>query len=471
MRFLFFMLVFLSMGKGFGQEQVQKEINYILSTRTALDKIIVELGNNPKLCYIQTDNNSNYEKYAALLKQNESSDDKGLFEIEIEKVNNNIRSIRPLSKSESLKYEYLKPCLPVGVAAVSASKLPEKFYNKALELFNNKQFEAALVVVNKAIVIHTQDPEYHHLKALCFGNLRQYKQSSDEAKYALKMDGANPELYEIIANNSYFLKDYTNAVKNFEKAIQYEREKITRIYHNYIRCLIEIPNPERAIEVYKVYQYRTVNLTEYVDDGDFESDLEFYAGQAYQQLSDWQNALEIYDRLIVMYPDVYGYCAQRGRLLQQKGDFSEAIKDFELALKLDPKESILWTNLAQVYQEMKEYKKAEAAYREYLNKNKGDSVQISNYGYFLLETERYKEAQQKFEASSQIEDKSIDTHIGQILAAYLLGDNRKKNLWIANTKSHFPEIPIDATTLNSLIETGSYYYSEKIITIWKHAME
>ncbi|MFW0739771.1 tetratricopeptide repeat protein [Flavobacterium sp. T12S277] len=473
-RVLCFSLFILFTLKGLGQEKVQKEINYIRSIRREPDKITVELGNNPQLCYLQVKNNINYTKSDALLKENEQEgyfDYESLFEIEIEKISGNIRSIKPLSKSESSKFGALKPNFSGAVAAVSTSELPEKKYTKALELFNKKQYEASISVINEAIVINTQNPDYHRLKALCLGNLMQYKQSSDEAKFALTMDSGNAELYEVIANNYYFLKDYANAVQNFEKAIQYERENITRIYHNYIRCLIEIPNPQRAIEVYKLYQYRTDNLTRYADDlGNFESDLEFYSGQAYQQLKDWQNALDIYDRLIVMYPDVYGYRAQRGRLFQEKGDFLDSINDFTSALKLDPKESILLINLAQTYQEIKEYKKAEAAYKEYLDKNKGDSVQISNYGYLLLDQGHYQDAQAKFEVSFKIDKKNIDTHIGLILTAYLIGDTKKKNLFIADAKSQFPEIPISPTTLNSLIQTGNYYYSEKIITIWKNAI-
>ncbi len=467
-------MLFISL-QGIGQEKNQIEINYIRSISSEPDKMIVELGNNPRLCYVGVANNADYAKIAAVLKQyeqNDSSYSKSLFEIEIEKTNNTIKSIRALTKSEAGKYKDLEPHLDVAVAAVSTSKLPEKFYNNALELFNKKQYETAISVLNKAIAINTQNPDYHNLKALCLANLMHYKQSSDEAKFALKLDGANAKLYEIIANNCYFLKEYTSAVQYFEKAIQYENEKITRIYHNYIRCLIELPNPERAIEIYKLYQYRTDNLTLYTDDtGNFDSDLEFYAGQAYQQLNDWQNALDIYDRLIVMYPDVYGYVAQRGRLFQQKGDYSAAVKDFELALKLDTRESILLINLADVFQETHDYKKAEAAYREYLDKNNLDSVQMTNYGYLLLNQERYKEAQARFEVSFKIDGKSIDTHIGRILSAYLLGNSKEKNLFIANAKSQFPEISMDRATLNVLIKTGAYYYSDKIISLWEDAIK
>jgi tetratricopeptide (TPR) repeat protein len=285
------------------------------------------------------------------------------------------------------------------------------------------------------------------------------------------MDPSNAELYEIMANNFYFLKDNENAIKSYEKGIEYERGTYARIYHNYVRCLIEIPNPQRAIEVYKLYQYRTGAETAYPDDTErFSNDLTFYAGQAYQQINDWKTAFDIYDKLIVMYPDVYGYYAQRGRLYQQNGDFSGAISDFETALKLDTAQNVLLTNLAQIYQQLHDYKKAESAYKEYLSKNPDDAIEIGNYGYLLLGKEQYKDARIMFEKSIDIDNKNIDTHIGRILAAYFLGDTENKNRFIAKAKLQFPEITIDTATLKTLIKTGNYYYPQRLILVWENAI-
>ncbi len=451
------------------QNKIQKEINYIRSFRKEPDRIVVELGVKPRLCFIIKKNNPNYTKFSALLQPYDKKEN--LYEVGIEELTSNIKSLRILNKAELEEYKNIKPYLATAVAAASESDLPEKFYDAALERYNVQQYEEAIDTINKSIEINTQNLAYHELKALCLAQLTQYKESTDEAEYALEMDNANPELYELIAANYYFLKDNENAVKYFEKAIQYDWDITTRIYHNYVKCLIDMPNPERAIEVYKLYKYRLSGLNYYGNDsGTFVNDLEFYAGQAYQQLADLGTALEIYDRLIVISPHVYGYRAQRGRLYQQKKDFAAAIKDFEIALKLDENESILLTNLAQIYEELHDYKKAEAAYNQYLGKNPDDAQQIGNFGYLLLDEARYKEAQAQFEKSFNIDEKSIDVQIGRILAAHLLGDSKKKNRLIAEAKLKFPEVGIGRETLNELMKTGNYYYSEKIISIWENAI-
>ncbi|UKJ08592.1 tetratricopeptide repeat protein [Solitalea lacus] len=458
-----------------GQNKIQKEINYVRSFRKETNKIIVELGNSPRLCFLQMKNNPNFAKYAALIKpygQKDYFKSRKLFEIGIEEKTNNIKFLRVLGKIEEEKYKQLQPEFDIAVARATATGEDEKFYDEALKLFNKGKYDAAIDTINKAIVINTLHPDFHELKALCLGNLKRYQQSTDEATFALEMDRSKPELFEIIANNFYLLNDNENAIKNYDKAIEYERENNPRIYHNYIKCLIDVPNPQRAIEVYKLYLYRINELTAPVGyEDNFPSDLEFYAGQAYQQVGDLNTALKIYNRLIVILPNVYGYYAQRGRLYQQKKDWLEAIRDFEVAMKLDTTETILLTNMAQVYQELHDYKKAEGAYLKYINHNPDDAIQISNYGYLLLDAERYKEAQKTFEQSFKIDPQSIDTHVGLILSAYLLGDTKKKKEYIENAKLQFPEIPINTSTLNSLIKTGNYYYSEKIISAWEEAID
>ncbi len=453
------------------QSNIRKEINYIVSSRGETDSIIVEVGHNPRLYTLHRKNNTEFHQYATLLKEEDFNLYSRLFEIGIDEQTYYIKSLRPLDEEEEDKYRHLKPYAAFEVAAVAVNDDAEKLFDSALVLFNGENYKATIAIINKAIAINTQKPDYHNLKALCLGNMGRYQQSTDEAMYALEMDPANPELFEIIATNYYFLKDNENATKNFEKAIEYDLSPyITRIYHNYVRHLIEVPDPQRAVEVYKLCLYRTEDVTANTSGGEnLPDDLNFYGGQAYQQLGDWKNAIRIYNRLIVINPDFSGYYAQRGWLNQQRSDWSAAISDYEMAIELDTAQSVLLTNLAEIYHKLKEYKKADAAYLKYLTLNPDDTVQSGNYAYLLLDAERYKDAQAIFERLLKADDTSIDVHVGLILSCHLLGENKKKDIFIKRAQLKFAEIPITTATLDILIKTGKYYYSDKVITVWKGA--
>lgn len=470
MKFILIILLFILQQTLSAQIETKNEINYIVSSRDADDYHLIELGNTPKLCSLMK-THEQFLQYEALLNRHAQQDyytDRKLFEFEIGE-HNIIKSIRLLNDSEYKDHKQLQPAYFIGVAAVSASDEPEKLYDSALTLFNNNHVEAAMTTINKAIVINTQNPEYHHLKALCLGNLGKYRQSTDEAMYALEMDGANASLFEIIANNHYFQKDYDKATTYYEKAIEYDLNPYTaRIYHNYIKHLIEIPNPRRGTEVYELYLYRVDGLTASAGGDDtFASDLDFYGGQAYQQLGYDDTAMKIYNRLIVMIPNVTGYYAQRGWLNQTRQDWEAAIEDFEKSIELDSGHYYLYANIAQIHQETKDYKKAEAAYKKYFYFDPGDETQKGNYAYLLLDDARHKEAQAIFENLLKTSDPNIDVQIGLILAYHFLSNTKKKDKLIDQTKSTFTAIPINASTLLELMKTGQYYYSETLLAAWK----
>jgi tetratricopeptide (TPR) repeat protein len=466
-------LALLSYLAGAGQNKLRKEINYIQSTHKGANEIIVETGYIPNLYFLRVKNNPMFVNYSALLKQHATKDylnSRKLFEFSIEENTNNIKSLRVLNKKEEELYKPRQPAPALAIAAAEVDNKAPRFYDSALLLFHEHKYDECIKIIDSAIVINTQNPDYHNFKALCLANLQQYRQSTEECKYALELDAANAELHEIMANNYYFLKDPESATTNYEKAIEYDRSPhITRIYHNYVKHLIEVPDPQRAIEVYNLYLYRTDGLPGYIASG--TEDLAFYAGQAYQQIGKWNKALEIYNRLTVMKPGVYGYYAQRGRLYQQMKNWQDAISDFETALTLDTTKNIVLTNLAQLYQELKDYKKSEESYLKYLQHHPEDAMQTGNFGYLLLDAERYNEAQQMFNRSLSVDDNNIDTYIGLILSSFLLGDAEKKQAYIGKTKLKFPQIPMNAATLHTLIKTGNYYYSDKIITIWEHAID
>src|ERR1044072_7920118 len=179
-------LALLAYIAGSAQNKLRKEINYIKSTHKGTNEIIVETGKNPNLYFLQKKNNPLYAKHALLIKQQVNSDflnNRKLFEIGFEENTKRIKTLRVLNKTEEEKYKHLQPVPAIAVAAAEANDSAARFYDSALTLFNERKFDEGINIVNKAIIINTQNPDYHQYKALCLGNLKQYQQSTDEATY------------------------------------------------------------------------------------------------------------------------------------------------------------------------------------------------------------------------------------------------------------------------------------------------
>ena len=204
-------LALLAYLAGKTQNKLRKEINYIQSIHKNTNEIIVETGDKPNMYFLRAKNNPMFVNYSALLKQYATKDYYNsirFFEIGFEENTNTIKTLRVLNKKEEEKYKHLQPAHAPAAAVVGMHNEVSGLYDSALSLFNGRQFDECIKIINKAIVIDTQNPDCHNLKALCLANMKQYRQSTEEATYALEMDEANAELYEIIANNYYFLTSY-----------------------------------------------------------------------------------------------------------------------------------------------------------------------------------------------------------------------------------------------------------------------
>ena len=319
-------------------QDARKEVNYIRGLREEENKTIVELGKIPRICFLSVEDKQQYIKLLATLrtvKKGETINSDRLFELGIY-PDGRISYARALTKQEQEKHHNLLPKQDVAVAAVDNGQ-PAAFYKKAEALFEEEKFEQAVTTLNKAISINTQNPDFHRLKALSLSRLERYEEAIREAAFALRMDQANSQLYGIIANGYYFMGELEKAVEQYEIAVQYDRGYSSLVFHNYIRCLIEMPRPERALEVYRVYLFRTGrDWEEDLLSDSYSADLAFYAGQAFQQLRQWSKALDIYNALIVVEPEFYGYMAQRARLYLAQGACVKALADFRTAMQLAP---------------------------------------------------------------------------------------------------------------------------------------
>ncbi|MGE7776991.1 tetratricopeptide repeat protein [Chitinophaga sp. NPDC101104] len=333
------------------------EVNYVRGVRPlpAGDVEILELGHHPRLCTLFVAGNPDHLQIQRVLKngnENGGYSCNRLFSITFN-PNGQLASMRPLTDAENEKYSDLQPIMALAVAAPSADEATlSGQFKKAQTLYDEGKSDAAITLLNNIISRNTQNPDYHFLKAKCLAKKEQHAQALREAAFALKMDPQNPELLHFIAVSAYFLKDYPKAAEYFEKAVQHDYVHSALPFHNYVRMLIEIPRPDRAIEIYQVWKHRVDLLwgTQGYQDP-YTEDLDFYAAQAFELAHQFGTALFMYDELLVIDPLFYGYHAQRARVLMKKGEGIEALQSFHEALRLAPKEEkdALCGEAAQAY--------------------------------------------------------------------------------------------------------------------------
>ncbi len=86
-----------------------------------------------------------------------------------------------------------------------------------------------------------------------------------------------------------------------------------------------------------------------------------------------------------------------GGLDMARDDYAAAARDFERALKIDPKASYALANLAQAYSQLGRTQEAEATFRRALDADPGDADAADRLGLLLAKQDRFDEAKALFQ--------------------------------------------------------------------------
>lgn len=249
--------------------------------------------------------------------------------------------------------------IPLSVNFLSAGNLwqeeyAENIYNTASELYDNKEYSAALIQCDKLIEIDPDNPQYYLLKGNVFFKILQYDnayesyskakwRNSKEALYYAKCglsliysgkteEGAKEMdiAIQMEPQNSTFLHEYGKALhyaglykeacEKYNLAMDINRNNNYENYGlmiDYAKTLCYIEDYNSAMELYaKVYEntdgetyYDLFLLSRYKRDNENSDDPDFHnrMGQALEFIGKYRDALEEYNLALEIDPDGPAY--------------------------------------------------------------------------------------------------------------------------------------------------------------------
>jgi Tfp pilus assembly protein PilF len=145
-------------------------------------------------------------------------------------------------------------------------------------------------------------------------------------------------------------------------------------------------------------------------------------------------------------PDDWASHANLGNYYMEKRDFPSAIKCFEIAVRLDPRQIGPWVNAAMAYGNMNQNEKAEKSLRRALQIDPSNAPANYNLGLLLGEQGKLSEAEQALLAA-------LKSDPGMAAAAYNLGillSNRNLDeaiKWLKKARDLSPDAPKYACAL------------------------
>jgi Tfp pilus assembly protein PilF len=93
-------------------------------------------------------------------------------------------------------------------------------HRRALELFRNEDFQAAMLQFSISLETHPSAPDIYHDRALCFLRMDRPQLALDDLNKALSLQPEHGYRYSSRAYIKAFLKDFDGAFEDYRKAIE-----------------------------------------------------------------------------------------------------------------------------------------------------------------------------------------------------------------------------------------------------------
>jgi len=305
------------------------------------------------------------------------------------------RYLNALGIAYSTLGDYEQAILPFSKASKLEPKSGVYCWNLARAFTESGKWKDAITQSKKAIRLDPTNAAYHtNLRYVysAFGNELLAKSKFREA--LAQYDAAfhesdmipNPEkagYYSSQASAYQGLNDWEHAIEACRKALEIDPDNV-----NVARQLTYIHNAEG---------------NEYVSKGEFRKAIEKYEealnepaeslpldtavyysnlASAYQDLHEWQSAIEALQKAIELDPNNAAYMHRlhntAGNDCVDKGKFADAVEHYEKAVAGDPENSIYRANLALTFSDLERWSEALDAWNEAIRMDPNNPIYLSN---------------------------------------------------------------------------------------------
>jgi superkiller protein 3 len=294
-------------------------------------------------------------------------------------------------------------------------------YQSAKQFMSAGNYTEAISNLEKAVSIKPTYLEAWSDLGRAYTDRKDYEKGIAAYEKALELSPGNEALIASIGYNYLNLEDWDNAETYYmmlveEDSLSYNgnvnlafiaqrREDTRGAIMYYERALKASPQDATTMgtlaSLYdklgnkeKKYEYLHMAIEAAPENYQFKKQL----ARAYFNEKDYENAIPLYEALVIEFPDDANYHQRLGFALSQTDRKAEAPVELEKAIELSGGDAFTYAILAKIYNENKMYQKAVEAARAGLALNGGE-VAFLNYqwGEALSKLEDYEGAIAKFE--------------------------------------------------------------------------
>ena len=231
------------------------------------------------------------------------------------------------------------------------------------ELPNNEEIKKVFFYLNKSTDTKKDQLALNYLK-------------NEQWAHAIKMyqqiEPKTSQVYFAIANCYKALKNYPKAVENYKKALSLDGEH-SDTYYSLALVYLEQKSPKlaqsmllKAIEL-DPKNVKAIKLSNYLR-GQIVTDLLNEAYNYYDK-KQYEKAIDVVNEAAKRYPQEAQVYYYRGIILEAMQMYSQAVKDYKMAVKLNRTFSLGYYSMAKAYEKLGSGRDALEAYEKYLSGN------------------------------------------------------------------------------------------------------
>ena len=222
--------------------------------------------------------------------------------------------------------------------------------------------------------------------------LGEYTEALSDYNRAIELDPEIPELYQNRGNVYFFQHEYNKAIDDYNIAIILGLHE-PEVFSNRGNCYRELQKYNLAFADYE----ESISINPRFRDAYYNQ------GSTYYDLGQYDKAIEKLDTAIDIDPEYVIAYILRGLCFKENNLYESALKDFNKAVKISPYYSSAYKHRGLLFAEIEEYEKAEIDLDHALELDpEYIGEYYNNLGMIYLMQNLYKEALESF-------DKAIDS--------------------------------------------------------------
>ncbi|NCR64715.1 MAG: tetratricopeptide repeat protein [Microcystis aeruginosa LG11-05] len=344
-----------------------------------------------------------------------------------------------------------------------------------------ENYEQALTVINQAISLLPNNPNYYNEKWGVLSELKRYDEGlaainqainlapraawyvnrgslySDLQKYDLALSDynkaidINPNDANAYVNRGVLYKDlqkYELALSDYNKAIDINPNLAEaynnrgNLYYNQQKYELALSDFSKAIDINPNYAnayYNRGNL--YYNQQKYELALSDYnkaidinpnyanayynRGNLYSDLQKYELALSDFSKAIDINPNLAEAYNNRGNLYYNQQKYELALSDYSKAIDINPNYAMAYYNRGNLYIDLQKYELALSDFSKAIEINPNDADAYYNRGNLYIDLQKYELALSDFSKAIEINPNLAQAYLGRSILYAILGQPEK----------------------------------------------